>query len=109
MKKFNVLKGKTLVRSLVSLILLTSCLSFTSVESADEWVKLFNGKDFSGWVVPEGDNGHWRVIDGVIDYDALSQAPGSKDLWTVKEYGDFVLRLDWRLKDTPLSTLTYQL
>lgn len=101
MKKFYILKGKTLVRSLVSLIALTICLSFTSMQPADEWVKLFNGKDFSGWVVPEGDNGHWRVLDGVIDYDALSQAPGGKDLWSEKEYGDFVLRLDWRLKDTP--------
>ena len=35
---------------------------------ADEaWTPLFNGKDFTGWKVPEGDNGHWRVVDGVID------------------------------------------
>ena len=28
---------------------------------------LFNGRDFSGWKVPEGDGGHWKIIDGVID------------------------------------------
>jgi hypothetical protein len=28
---------------------------------------LFNGEDFTGWKAPEGDNGHWRVLDGVID------------------------------------------
>ena len=65
------------------------------------FVSLFNGKDFTGWRVPQGDNGHWRIVDGVIDYDAGSEAPGEKDLWTEKEYGDFVLRLDWRIKDTP--------
>ena len=65
------------------------------------FVSLFNGKDFTGWRVPKGDNGHWRVVDGVIDYDAASEAPEGKDLWTEKEYGDFVLRLDWRIKDTP--------
>lgn len=65
------------------------------------FVSLFNGRDLSGWKIPEGDNGHWKVIDGVIDYDARSEAPGRKDLWTEKEYGDFVLRLDWRFKDTP--------
>jgi hypothetical protein len=67
----------------------------------EQWESLFNGSDLSGWIIPEGDNGHWKVVDGVIDYDALSEAPGSKDLWTENEYGDFVLRLDWKLKDTP--------
>lgn len=61
---------------------------------------LFNGKDLAGWTVPEGDNGHWTVIDGVIDYDAQSEAKGDKNLWTEKEYGDFELRIDWRLKET---------
>jgi hypothetical protein len=63
---------------------------------------LFNGRDFAGWRVPQGDNGHWKIVDGVIDYDAQSEAPGEdKNLWTEKEYGDFVMRLDWRLKETP--------
>ena len=37
------------------------------------FVPLFNGKDFSNWKVPDGDNGHWKIIDGVIDYDASSE------------------------------------
>lgn len=61
---------------------------------------LFNGEDFTGWVVPEGDNGHWKVVNGVIDYDAQSEAAGEKHLWSEKEYGDFVLKLDWRIKQT---------
>ena len=65
------------------------------------FVSLFNGKDFAGWKVPEGDNGHWKVVDGVIDYDAQSEAPGDKNLWSAAEYGDFVLRLEWRIKETP--------
>ena len=65
------------------------------------FVSLFNGKDLGGWRIPEGDNGHWRVVDGVIDYDAESEAPGDKNLWSEREYGDFVLRLEWRIKETP--------
>jgi hypothetical protein len=65
------------------------------------FVPLFNGKDFTGWKVPDGDNGHWKIVDGVIDYDAQSDAPGDKNLWSVGEYGDFVLRLEWRIKETP--------
>ena len=65
------------------------------------FVSLFNGKDLSGWVAPEGDNGHWKVLDGVIDYDAQSEAKTrDKNLWTEKEYGDFTLKIDWRIKQT---------
>ena len=64
------------------------------------FVPLFNGRDFTGWKLPEGDNGHWKVINGVIDYDARSEATGDKNLWTEKEYKDFVLRIDWRIKET---------
>ena len=64
-------------------------------------ITLFNGKDFTGWKVPAGDNGHWRVVDGVIDYDAESEASGEKDLVTEREFGDFALKVDWRIKSTP--------
>jgi len=69
--------------------------------AADGFVSLFNGKDLTGWKVPEGDNGHWKVEKGVIDYDAKSEAKGDKNLWTDKSYKDFVLKIDWRLKDEP--------
>lgn len=62
---------------------------------------LFNGKDFTGWKVPAGDGGHWKILDGVIDYDAQSEAQGDKNLWTESEFGDFVLRVDWRIKEAP--------
>src|SRR5262249_32279943 len=65
------------------------------------FVLLFNGKDLHGWKVPAGDNGHWQVQGGVIDYDAQSEAPGDKSLWSEREYGDFILQVDWRLKEAP--------
>lgn len=65
------------------------------------FVSLFNGHDLTGWTVPDGDNGHWKVVGGVIDYDAQSEAPKDKNLWSVKEYTDFMLRVDWRIKSTP--------
>jgi 3-keto-disaccharide hydrolase len=65
------------------------------------FVALFNGRDFAGWKVPDGDNGHWKIVDGVIDYDAASEAKGDKSLWTEREFGDFVLHVDWRIKETP--------
>jgi hypothetical protein len=62
---------------------------------------IFNGSDFSGWKVPVGDNGHWKIIDGVIDYDAESEASEGKDLWTDKDYVNFEMYVDWRIKETP--------
>jgi len=70
-------------------------------KAADDFVSLFNGRDLGGWKIPAGDNGHWRVVDGVIDYDAESEAAGDKALWSAREYGDFVLRAEWRIKSTP--------
>jgi hypothetical protein len=65
------------------------------------FVSLFNGRDLAGWRIPPGDNGHWRIVDGVIDYDAESESAGEKHLWTERAFGDFVLKIDWRLKATP--------
>lgn len=55
---------------------------------------IFNGKDLSGWNVPPKGKGHWRVVRGVIDYDAQ----GGDTLWTKKSFGNFMLKIEWRLK-----------
>lgn len=71
-------------------------------EGSDKpFTPLFDGGDLAKWIVPDGDNGHWRVVDGVIDYDARSEARGRKDLVSKESFGDFVLKLDWRIKETP--------
>jgi 3-keto-disaccharide hydrolase len=69
--------------------------------AAADFVPLFNGRDLAGWKIPAGDNGHWRVVDGVIDYDAESEASGDKSLWSEREFADFTLKADWRIKSTP--------
>ena len=85
----------------VAVLFAASCVWAADDNVSDAFVPLFNGKDLSGWKVPDGDGGHWRVVDGVIDYDAGSEAKGDKNLWSDREYGDFVLRLDWRLQEAP--------
>jgi len=72
-------------------------------DAPDGFTSLFNGGDLSGWRVPAGDNGHWKVDGGVIDYDARSEASGDRHLWTAKHYRNFVLRIDWRLKSAPFQ------
>src|SRR3989442_12208298 len=86
----------------VAPVFVVACLNLCAMEEPPEgFSPLFNGKDLSGWKVPPGDNGHWKVVDGVIDYDAQSEGKGDKCLWTEKSYRDFVLRIDWKLKKEP--------
>ncbi len=72
---------KPIVIAVVTLMLV-SCVAALAAEKPkfdkekflkEGFVPLFNGKDFKGWKVPQGDNGHWKVVDGVIDYDAQSE------------------------------------
>jgi hypothetical protein len=89
--------------SFTALLALSSSDTFAQESSTPPagFTSLFNGKDLSGWKIPAGDNGHWKVVDGVIDYDAESEAKGEKSLFTEREFGDFELRVDWRIKATP--------
>jgi hypothetical protein len=62
---------------------------------ADGFVALLVGKDLSGWEVhehQEGDKDKWSLDKGV-----LTAKPGSGWIGTTKMYGDFVLRLEWRI------------
>lgn len=97
------MRQSTKIKACGASLVLAGTLMATAVraEPPEGFESLFNGEDFTGWTVPEADGGHWRVVNGVIDYDAQSESPGDKNLWTEKEYGDFILRVDWRIKETP--------
>jgi len=84
-------------------VILLFVFSFILCAKEEDFVSLFDGKTLNSWKIPEGDNGHWRVVDGVIDYDGKSEAPGDKTLWTEKEYVDFILKIDWRLIKEPVE------
>lgn len=89
-----------MVSKFLCILILLSSASVLGADVPEGFTSLFNGRDFTGWRVPEGDGGHWQVIEGVIDYDAESQAR-EKHLWTEEAFGDFVLMLDWRMTATP--------
>ena len=57
-------------------------------DSEEGFVSLFNGKDLTGWV---GDTKGYQVVDG-----AIVCKPGG-NLYTEKEYSDFVFRFEFKL------------
>ncbi len=91
------MKYKYGILFIFGLYLFTSCNSEPSkTEKTEAFVSLFDGKTLNNWIIPKGDNNHWRAVDGIIDYDGKSEAPHDKNLWSKREYGDFVLKVDWR-------------
>jgi len=61
---------------------------------------LYTGVNLSGWKPAPGHEGHWTPKDWILDYDGKSEAT-DKNLWTEKEYGDFMLIADWRFTRKP--------
>ena len=64
-----------------------------AADDEEGFVTIFNGKDLSGW---EGNVELWKVNEGMI----VGDSPGIKlnqFLATGKTYGDFELRLEFRL------------
>ena len=78
----------------------TNATAADTAVASDGFVPLFTGIDLDNWKAPEGDNGHWKVAGEVLDYDAQSESASDKCLWSQKEYGNFKLVADWRIKET---------
>lgn len=60
-------------------------------ESEEGFVSIFDGKTLDGW---QGDVKGYQVVDGAI----VCQPKGGGFLYTDKEYGDFVLRFEFKLE-----------
>ncbi len=81
----------------------------TPAEEKEGWQLLFNGKDLTGWkgynldTVPD----NWSVEEGCL----VCLGKGSDlrgDLITVDEFGDFDLKLEWKLSPGGNSGIFYR-
>lgn len=69
---------------------------------AEGFETLYTGVDLKHWKAEPGHIGHWQPKDWVLHYDGQSEAE-DKNLWSEKEYGDFVLVCDWRFTTAPIK------
>jgi hypothetical protein len=67
---------------------------------AEGFTSLYTGVDLSNWVQDPGHKGHWKPDDWRLRYDGKSEA-ADKTLWTQKQFGNFVLIVDWRIDVDP--------
>ena len=86
-----------------SLFGLLAC-SIVHAAPPEGFIALFNGKNLDNWTVRSPDNRDWTVIDGAIDCNPHGKSGGDKNLWTQKDYGNFELFIDWRIKESPWVT-----
>ncbi|MFH1884912.1 MAG: DUF1080 domain-containing protein [Planctomycetota bacterium] len=63
----------------------------TEQEKADGFKLLFNGKDLAGW---QGNTKGYVVKDGTI---VVEPELGGGNLYTAQEYGDFIMRFEFKL------------
>src|SRR5258707_776374 len=87
----------------IALTLLTILILAAMNYAADNvgmlgFVTLFNGKDLTGWKADAAATQHWAVHDGMIDYNGKDG-----DLWSQKEFGNFILQVDWRWSRKPVE------
>jgi hypothetical protein len=83
--------------ALVALLLLVlPCLAepLDDKEKADGFVPLFNGKELTGWKTYESQPENWTVEDGLL----VCAGKGGGWLGTDRDYANFVVRLEYKLK-----------
>lgn len=105
--------------ALVATLFLTAAYEAHAADNTppEGFVALFNGKDLTGWkglvatppkraaMTPgalaeaqkkadESMRQHWQVADGALVFDGKG-----KSLCTLKDYGDFEMYVDWKIKE----------
>jgi arylsulfatase A-like enzyme len=68
-----------------------------AIADDDGFKPLFNGQNLEGWQLRQARKGQestWSMKDGVV-----SATPGSGWLGTKQMYGDFVLRIEWKIAE----------
>ena len=72
-------------------------VSATTIVAEPKLKPIFNGKDLSGWEVPDGNDeaGWYKAVDGVLKVQSGPKKKGSI-LWTEKKYRNFVVEFDFR-------------
>jgi hypothetical protein len=80
---------------LLSILLSLSIIAMAADKSDEKgFVPLFNGKDLSGWKLVGGHGPGYVVKDGLL----VCPAEGGGNLFTEKEYANFVFRFEFKVE-----------
>jgi hypothetical protein len=99
-------RGLTFVFATTALVFAGLGIRTAAADADEGWTKLFNGKDLGGWVrfIEPGKKADpdkiWTVEDGTIRCEGSILGY----IRTEKDYGNYVLRLQWRWGDKVTSS-----
>ena len=70
----------------------------TALVAGPKLKPIFNGKDLSGWEVPDGNDeaGWYKAVEGVLKIQSGPKKKGSI-LWSKKKYRNFVMEFEFRM------------
>lgn len=111
---------KKIILPVLSLLILGSCTStrnasngLTQKEKNEGWKLLFDGRTTDGWHVYGAKNAgdFWKASGGMLfpDKDHQDNYSGDqkKDLVTNEEFGDFDLKLEWKISEKGNSGIIF--
>jgi Domain of Unknown Function (DUF1080) len=80
-------------------------MPLSPTEPAEGWKVLFDGRTLSGWRGYRSSStpDNWKVVDGT-----LFRAAGGGDIMSVDEFGNFELRLEWRISRNGNSGIMFR-
>jgi len=83
--------------------------SLSQTEKNSGWEILFDGKTTNGWhnYGKQNVGNEWKVEDGVLHLDASAKDKEGGDLTTDEEYGNFDLKLDWKISEKGNSGIIF--
>ncbi|MEO8794068.1 MAG: DUF1080 domain-containing protein [Daejeonella sp.] len=91
----------------------TESNSNVNSNSNDGWVSLFDGQNLDKWHTygKSSAGAAWKIDDNSIHLDATNksswQVAGGGDLITNEEYGDFDLKLEWKIAENGNSGIIF--
>lgn len=89
----------------VKYLFVAAALSLSGGMLAGDLPSAFTGRNFDGWQLPEH-NIWWTVKNGVLKLDSGPNKKGST-LWTVKEYGNFIMEFEFKMGRGTVDTGIY--
>ena len=98
---------KCLIAVAVLGLLASFGLSAPAADIEEGFTSLFNGQDLSGWV-KRGGSAEYHVADGSIVGKCVPDTPGNTFLCSEKEFGNFILRLQYRFLEPGNSGVQFR-
>jgi len=98
----------------LSAVLFITMISYSTSKAQNKdtgFVSLFDGKTTNGWhtygrnLAGQG----WKVEDGVLHLDPKAKKDDAGDLVTNKDYGNFHLKIDWKVAPKSNSGILFHI